>query len=368
MNSPLVLKSAAYRQFTEPGRPFFLVTDDELTARFVVSAQASRPETTIMSCAPGDDLADIVGTLPGDADVLVVRPGVFVTSPGVGSLGGRQVAVMPCGSTPMTTRQVGYFLDVLERTDPIEQGTRADRFFDAIGTAGNLQLADPGHGTACEFDPQRADYLWNQQAGPLGPGDQQIAPAGELSVLPMEITEFDTSRRLGLNGALTLRGWPIVHGGYEPALAHEQARLFEDLLPLRQHAVVLTVDDGWIVGCAPAASTPQARAVTAVLDELLDSDPRYRAVWELGFGINTTMRVQAGNCGCNEVYGGRNGVVHFGLGLTPYTRFALTFLCPQTTLTDDAGSVLIGDQDRSDRSNGRARRIKRTRSASCGCH
>jgi hypothetical protein len=184
----------------------------------------------------------------------------------------------------------------------------------------------------------------------------------------MEITEFDTSRRLGLNGSLTLLGWPIVHGGYDPALAPEQARLFEGLLPLRQHAIVVTADDGWIVGCRPAASTPQARAVAAVLDELLDSDPRYRVVWELGFGINTSMSVQAGNCGCNEVYGGRNGVVHFGLGLTPYTSFALTSLCPLTTLIDDAGSVLIGDPNRNGRSNGRTSRIKRTRSANCGCH
>ena len=364
----LVLKSAAYRQFTELSRPFFLITDCALAAEFSVDQQASRKETTIVPCTPDENLRDVVETLPDDADLLVVRPGAFLTSPDSGTLGRQRIAVMPCGSTPMTTRQIGYFLGVLERTDPRRQSERADRFFDAIDVAATLQLVDSGHGTACVFDAQRPDYLWNQQAGELGPGEQQIAPAGELSVLPMEITEFDTSRRLGLTGSLTLLGWPIVHGGYDPALVPEQAQLFKDLSPLRQHAVILTVEDGWILGCRPVGSDPQARAVTAVLEKLLDADTRYRAIWELGFGINTTMTIQPANCGCNEVYGAENGVVHLGLGLTPYTRFALTFLCPQTTLIDHTGAVLIGGLSGDERPAGKPPRITRTRSASCGCH
>lgn len=372
MASPLVLRSAAYRQFPVPAGPFVLVTDAELASRFVIDETASRPGTTIVPCGPTDKLGDVLAALPDDADVLVVRPRAFLTSPNVGSLARQRIAVMPCGSTPMTDQHVAYFLTVLERTNPVEQAKRADAFFDAVGNATSLRLVPTGPdappGEACTFDAHGEHYEWNQQAGPLGPGEQQIAPAGELSVLPMAITDFDPSRHLALDGTFTLRGWPIVHAGYNAGLLGEQAALFESLLPLTRHAVAITIADGTITEVRPRSAEPAGQAVARALDELLNAEPHYRAVWELGFGINTTMSVQPANCGCNEVYGGTDGVVHLGLGLTPYTRFALTFLCPDTALVDDTGTALIGMTPGATTSVRRTSRIRRTRSASCGCH
>jgi hypothetical protein len=371
MDSPLVLRSATYRQFPDPVGPFVLVTDAELACLVVVDETASRPDTSIVPCEPADQLGDVLAALPDDADVLVVRPRSFLTSPNVASLARQRIAVLPCGSTPMTDDHVAYFLSVLARTDPVEQAKRADAFFDAVDSATGLRLVPTGpdvvSGASCAFDAHGEHYVWNQQAGPLGPGEQQIAPAGELSVLPMEITDFDPSRRLALDGTFILRGMPIVHAGYDPGLLDEQAALFESLRPLAKHAVAVTIADGLITEVRSRSAEPAGLAVARALDELLDTEPRYRAVWELGFGINTAMSVQPANCGCNEVYGGTDGVVHMGLGLTPYTRFALTFLCPDTALVDDTGTALIGTAP-STATAGRPSRIRRTRSASCGCH
>ncbi|WP_235433527.1 aspartate-semialdehyde dehydrogenase [Protofrankia coriariae] len=63
----------------------------------------------------------------------------------------------------------------------------------------------------------------------------------------------------------------------------------------------------------------------AALTELYTVDDNYRLVWEFGIGLNTALRQQPGNCGMNEMYGAGNGVVHLGFGLTPTTRYALTF-------------------------------------------
>ena len=44
----------------------------------------------------------------------------------------------------------------------------------------------------------------------------------------------------------------------------------------------------------------------------------------------------------NEVYGGTEGCLHWGLGLTPYTQYHLDIISPGTTVYTDAGEVVLG--------------------------
>jgi hypothetical protein len=57
--------------------------------------------------------------------------------------------------------------------------------------------------------------------------------------------------------------------------------------------------------------------------------------------------------------------VHIGLGLTPSTKFALTFICPGSAMVDGAGGVIVGNKSAA--TAGKPR-INRIRSISCGCH
>jgi hypothetical protein len=384
----------AFRQFGEVADTFCLVTDADRMDEFIIDnvggligtyGTGTYRQSLLVPVSAGDDLGNVLARdVPAEADVVVICRETFLSSPDDQTIGqGRRVVVMPCASTPVSLENIRYFLTVIERTDPAAQATRAERFFEAVEEAGELRLVDREHGTMCDFDPVGGDvggdYVWNQQAGFLAPGEQQIAPAGELSVLPMEITDFDADRRLALNGTLTLRGAPIVHAGYDEALAGPQARLYERLTKLQRHSVLLTLRDGAIVdvrgndqgarGSDQGGGQPAGSAdVVATLEELFAEDPRYRTIWELGFGINTNMRTVPGNCGLNEPYGATGGVVHIGIGLTPFTRFALTFLCPGTVLTDSAGEVVLGSAGQSPASGRSPRRINRTYAASCGCH
>ncbi|MEU5425640.1 hypothetical protein AB0H73_08515 [Streptomyces olivoreticuli] len=362
MEPPLVVRPAAYRQFTAPKGVFCLVTDEAMAGDFVIEEPRAHDGALIVAARPADTLQDLLATrIPETADLLVVRPGTFVTSPDPAVVGARRIAVMPCGSTPVEKGHLRYFLSVLERTDPDAQSARADRFFAGLEQADGPRIVDAAQGTSCTLGLDDPDLEINLQAGVLAPGEQQIAPSGEISVLPMPITGFDADRRLALDGELTLRGWPIVHAGYDPALAPAQDALFRQLLPLHRHPVVITVTAGAVTACRPGTGHPAAAAAAKALEVLLDSDERYRPVWELGFGIHTEMDTVPANCGLNEVYGATNGVVHLGLGLTPFTRFALTFLCPGSAVVDGVGEVLLG-------APATTRRLRRTNRAGCGCH
>ncbi|MEV6674979.1 hypothetical protein [Streptomyces sp. NPDC051162] len=362
MESPLVVRPAAYRQFTAPKGAFCLVTDEALAGDLVIEETRGHDGALVVAARPADTLQDLLATrIPEAADVLVVRPGAFVTSPGPAAVGDRRIAVMPCGSTPVEPGHLRYFLSVLERTDPEAQAARADRFFAGLERADTLRIVDGAQGTTCALGLDDPELEINLQAGVLAPGEQQIAPSGEISVLPMPITGFDADRRLALDGELTLRGWPIVHAGYDRALDAAQDALFRQLLPLHRHPVVITVTAGAVTACRPGTGHPAAAAAAKALQTLLDTDERYRPVWELGFGIHTEMDTVPANCGLNEVYGATNGVVHLGLGLTPFTRFALTFLCPGSAVVDGTDRVLLG-------TGASRRRIRRTNSAGCGCH
>jgi hypothetical protein len=357
---------AALRQFGDSSKAFFLITDRHLASRFVL-ADSPYADCRIIGIGPDDPVGRLIDDLPDESAILIAAPGRFVRDEDLAGLGGRRVCIMPCGSTPVRSEHIAYFLTVMERTDPVAQAKRAESFFDAVAAAGTLRLIDDRQQTECGFAAGSAEYVWNQQAGVLEPGEQQIAPAGELSVLPMEIIDFDPARRLALDGSLTLRGEPIVHAGYDRRLDAEQAQLYRNLQPLNRHPVVLEVEHGLIVRCTAGGPTPESTLVATTLNRLFAADPRYRTVWELGFGINTAMNVVPANCGMNEVYGAENGVVHLGIGLTPFTRFALTFLCPATRLADRDGTTILGTAGRS-AGDGQPARIKRIRESSCGCH
>jgi len=363
MDQELTVRPAALRQFGTTDRAFYLVTDADLVPRFSI-ADDGRASAAIVPAVGGADVSRIVRELPDESDVLIAAPGCFVDGSGLDDIGGRRVAVMPCGSTPVRPDQLRYFLGVLERTDPLAQEKRATEFFDAVGGGGTVRLLDDARDATCVFDALDDSYVWNQQAGELSPGEQQIAPAGELSVLPMEITEFDPARRLRLTGTLALRGEPIVHAGYPDAPDRQQAELYARLTVLRRQAVLAELEEGVIVHLRPAqAGSAVNEAAAALLTEVLDAEPRYRTVWELGVGINTAMKPVPANCGLNEVYGADRGVVHLGVGLTPFTAFALTFLCPDTRLTVDGETVIGGSTPAAT-----SRRLTYNREASCGCH
>ncbi|MEV5278163.1 hypothetical protein [Streptomyces sp. NPDC051994] len=360
---PLDLTTSDFDQFGEPAGTFCLITSEQSGEPISLLRGDGYSRVLHLRLPPGTRLGELIAaSVPADAHVLAVCPGRFLDSPTPQELGERKLAVLPAGSTPLTDEHVRYFLRTAAATDVAQHARVAEEFFDLVGDSDRLTIVDDASATEAEFDHTVGDCVWNQQAGVLEPGDQQIFPSGKLSVTAAEITTFEPEARLrGLNGDLTLRGWPIVHRHEDPADGADQQRLFEALSPLVANAVTLHVAAGSIEGVTP--QTPGAASAAGELEKLLTDDPRYRVIWELGFGINTTTEIIPANCGPNEVYGATGGVVNLGLGITPATRYALAFLCPRSSLVTSDGTAVLGA-----RKAVRRGRMQRVSSASCGCH
>lgn len=331
-----------HQEFGTPGETFLLLTQADRAGDFTLAPSTRYGRQAVGTIEAGESLGDVLrsGRCPAEADIFVVCPDRFVVSPEPAMLGPhRRLAVMPCGSTPVTDAQVAYFLRVIESTDPVTLAVRADRLFGALGETPYVWLTAQREGTSATFVIS-GDYEWAQQAGPLGPGEQQIAPSGAASASPTGLYRSGTSQRFDLNGALTLLGAPIVHRGDDPGCVEEQAALFKDLDALRDSPVILTLTGGQVTDVRP--TEPAGKGAVAALAELYAADEAYRVVRELGIGLNPVLRQQPGNCGLNEMFGANNGVVHLGFGLTPTTRYALTFTCASTVMTDETGNAIAG--------------------------
>ncbi len=173
MAAPLVIRPDRYQQFSPADRPFYLVTDETLMDDFTIDGKG---DVVAIDAARGLG-ATLADRTDEAADVLVAAPGSFLGPLAPEDLAGRRLAVLPCGSTPVTLDQLGAVLPVLERTDADAQARWAADFFTAVQDCENLSITDHAMATTCVFDPHTDGGEWHQQAGPLAPGEQQIAPA-----------------------------------------------------------------------------------------------------------------------------------------------------------------------------------------------
>jgi hypothetical protein len=306
---------------------FYLLTNPELINSFKIISGGKYESYQILPIVE-ESLELAIQKTKQLAHILVISPYKFINSVHPSSLGRRKLAVMATNSTPTSLKAIAHFMKIIEKSDPQEQRKFADRFFDNLEDADGLLIVDEKYGTQAKFIPD-PENEWFEQLGILDWGQQQILPSGEISVLPLAHGQYDPSQRLNINGEITLQGFPILHSGASPN-REEQARIYQALSVLEQQAIIATVENGCITKLE--ITHADAEPAKAMLQTLFDLDPNYRIIWELGFGINTKLELWSGNTAMNEVYGGDNGVLHFGLGLTSVTSFHLDILCPITNM------------------------------------
>ncbi|MFF7249410.1 hypothetical protein ACFZBU_36550 [Embleya sp. NPDC008237] len=343
MDSIITVDPDRLQQFGAPqGAVFCLVTNPELMGRVEIVRSGAYRDYLTVPMGEGERFEDVLRErVPEPAHVLAISPGTFFASPRPEDLGPRRkLMAMACNSTPTSLETVRHFLGVMERTSATEQGTFSDIFFDRLEQAEYLVYRDDRRGTRAILRHLEDGLEWNQQAGPLDWGEQQIVPSGEVSVLPVEITEFHEDMRLPLEGEIVLSGYPILHNGTPSYTRRDQARVHARLTPMGEHAVVARVEDGAITDLR--ADTPGAAPVVDMLNAMFAVDSRYRIVWEIGHALNTSLDLLPGNHAMNEVYGGTEGCLHWGLGLTPYTQYHLDIIAPGTTVYTDAGTRVLG--------------------------
>lgn len=330
---PIEVFPGRLRQYGEPGdATFCLVTNSGWRERFRLVHDGRYREHAVVTFDAGDDFNHILATqIPGEAHILVIVPDCYFRSPSPEALGpGRKLSIMACNSTPITAEAIEHFLREGENTDPEEQAKRAEAFFEAAEQASHLTFIDEEYDTRARFEHLDDHLEWHEQAGPLGPAEQQLFPAGELSTLPLDQFNADMSLRLRLDGDLAFKGYPVLHSGSRSFLRSDQARMFERLAPLNDHAVIAHVEDGAITRLT--ATHPSVEDARAMLEAMIRVDSRYAMILEIGFAINHNVAMLAGNWAMNEVHAGMNGSVHWGLGILPNTQYHLDLICPGTAV------------------------------------
>lgn len=344
----LVVDPTRIRQFGDPsGTEFCLVTNTSLLESVrVVNTDGYLGHRVIVFTGGNTDFERIMREdVPEQAHVLVMSPDCFFESPPQDVLGPRRKLLgMACNSTPTDHATLEHFLRCVETTDPDAQEAFSDRFFELAERGDLLEYRDERFGTVARLRLWERELVWNQQAGRVDWGEQQIVPGGEISVLPIDIREFGEHLRLPLDGEIVIGGFPILHSGTPSFARRDQKRIHSELWPLRNHPVTATVEDGEITHLA--ATDLGGQRVIEMLEALFLVDSRYRLVWEIGHAVNTTHELLAGNHAMNEVFGAENGCLHWGIGLTPFTQYHLDIIAPGTVVTNGNGEVLLGTPDR----------------------
>lgn len=328
---------------------FYFVTNKEFVDMFELQDNDGFLSNNVLMLSVDTSFEDLLeNSIPEDSCVLVVSPNVFFSSPLQDKIGSRRIIAMACNSTPTHIEDIHHFWDCLINTDPLEQQQRTDVFFELGENSEYLKFIDNTNKTSAIFNHLDESYLWSEQTGLLNDGEQQLAPSGEISVLPIAIQEFNEDLRLDFTGSIAFHGAPILHSGTPSFTRKDQKRIYNDLSVLNDNAVLAELKSGVIEEIF--ATNGESQKAVDMLNCMFKIDSRYRILWEIGFGINSAIKIREGNHAMNETYGGKNGCIHFGLGLTPYTQYHLDIVCPSMTVLTSDDQLLIGTKSRKMRS------------------
>ncbi|MER3491070.1 MAG: hypothetical protein C4323_01305 [Mastigocladus sp. ERB_26_2] len=364
MEEKIAIRPHKYLQFGSTQEcNFYLVTEVDLVNAFTLEQENSYKSYQILTYT-GGSLTEVIQQTQEPAHILVICPKHYICALESEQLGLRKLAIMAVNSTPTSWGAIAHFLSVMEATDPEVQRAFANHFFDTVEQAEYLHIIDERYQTSAKFFHLADEYEWFEQGGFLDWGQQQIVPSGELSVLPLTHGKFSPECRLEMNGELAFWGYPILHSGKDFSRRTEQAYIYEQLAILKEHAVIATVENGAIAKLQ--ATHPSVEAAKSALEHLFTVDSHYQLIWEVGFGINTALKLWPGNNAMNEVYGAEYGAIHWGFGLTTCTPYHLDIICPNSQVLTHTGEFLIGGNS-GDFATNHKQDIVRNSAIACPC-
>jgi hypothetical protein len=322
------------------GANLVILTDRQTIHQIAIRNSAGYSSVDVRAVS-ADDLSqsNFWCTLPARCLLLAMVPSAYFRSPSPTLLGpDRQLAVMPCHSTPEDSASIAYFVRQAALSDALAQERFADRFYTQVAAATALQVLELGRDNVAVF--RHRGLQWNEQAGPLGWGQQQLFPSGEISALATGVYDGTLDHGLDITGCLRLRCRPILHSGSVSFLRSDQTRIYERLRALETYAITARVVHGEVLEWQPEG--PEGRDAANMLNALCVIDGRFKYIVEIGIGLNTSLVPLAGNHAMNEVYGGASGAVHFGFGLLPHTQYHLDLICPDIAIVNENGEHIVG--------------------------
>lgn len=350
------------------GSIFCLLTNTVYLENFSIAPSRKYVDCRIIAFDDGDIFENLLTEdasrpdgIPPNAHILTILPDRLFFSLDRSILGRRQLLIMACRSGKTDLDGIEHFLRAGEVTDPASLEEFAGTFFAKGEQAEVLRLVDRRYGTEAIFNHMQDCLEWHEQFGFMRWGDQQVYPSGEIAcfVVPLKIDKLQPQVTFEINGRMALRGQAIVQSGPPSFLLEDQNRIWQRLSTLRDHAVLIDIENGDVVH--HEASHPDCQPAADMLQALFEVDSRFRRIYEIGFAINTFFKPWVGNTAMNEVHGGSNGLIHLGLGMLPHSQYHLDVNCEGTLVLGRDEEVIFGS------ANDAAPKMRRQRAAACPC-
>jgi hypothetical protein len=321
---------------------FYILTENEISDN--INFIDPQEKYSSISCVIVSSNEDVTNWLKINRavkkSVIIVAPNIYCRSPNPELLkNNTKLGILACFSTPSTIESIAHFLKQAEFTDAIKQDIRGELFFKQAQGADRLEFYDMESNTKTVFNHLDDNLQWHEQTGVLDWGDQQLLPSGEISTLPVSVFGQNIDSQLNINGVITIQGVAVLHSGQVSYLDEDQKNIYDSLSAINTHPIYLTIQNGLIKNIDAQQKDHPAKIM---LESLIAVDSRYRILIEIGFGINNNLELYPSNNAMNEVFGGDNGVVHFGFGLLPYTQYHMDFLCPNISVKKTNGDTIFG--------------------------
>lgn len=239
---------------------------------------------------------------------------------------GMKLAAIPFFSSEFSQRKLRRYLDIITRTDYVQEEKLEEKLVEILEESTHLVLETPALGTSCTFHHLEAEH-WFSLHGPLAWADQTVLPTGELSTLTDASGDFTDDSHFLIDGQIVFKGSPIVHRGDPSVTPAETEAMFMRLSPMQDVPVIAELENGFITRFV--APVPEARGLRDTFSELVRAEPRYRKIYEFGFGTHELCRRRLRiNFHPNERWPG----IHIGLGLGGYTPFHLDLAQSEVTI------------------------------------
>lgn len=346
MIKPISIYPHRLRQFGNSNDcSFVLITNTELAEHFEIKNDGSYKQYYLKTYDQGENFVALLNKLPARCHILVISPQCLIHSVKPEELSNqKKLLIFACNSAPTSLEAIEHFLRCGEQTEPLQQEEFTNQFFDNLDATQQLLLMDRETKTSAVFKHLSEDYGWHEQSGYIDWGQQQVFPSGEIAcfLVPLKDEELSQTSRFSINGEITFKGYPVLHSGPPSFQLTDQERIYQKLTSINNHALIANIEDGIITSLR--TTHPAGNPALDMLNNLFEIDSRFRIIYEVGFAINHNVVPYPSNSAMNEVSSSKNGTIHFGLGMLPFTQYHLDIICINTSVLNQKKEIIFGKQ------------------------
>jgi hypothetical protein len=321
---PCLIKPHLFKQFgnIEEASGFFLVVDYQYKDAFEIDQTSNGYSSNKIIYSNDIELEYAISKIPPFSHVLIIAPRFLSTV----SSSNHKILYLGTTSTNMSLNDVVNIIKIMGDTDIAVQEAWIGNFLSLLAEEQKLHIIDPYSKTEAFFILSEENEV-GIMGGLMDWGDSWASVSGECGFFPNNAINDPQNINLLFNGEVTLLGTPVV-SRLKEVQNSEQEEIFDALNTIKDGNVILGIRQGRIQTII--SSDHSSKKAANRIEKLLSQNENYSVLIEIAFGINTNMQILPGNKLINEMYGGKNGCFHIGIGHNSWSEYHIDFICPRS--------------------------------------